>query len=171
MRDIKDGTSNTLAFSERCVANGTRDVKTSIARSLPNSIMDNPTPCLAQVVDGENTSNVATGWSGVRMFDGCPAFTGFTTVLPPNGPTCIRGTWDCEWGIFTPSSYHPGGVLVTLADGSSRFISETIDTGNVAAPSPCSPAAGDWSSCGMESNYGVWGALGSRNGGEAVSMP
>ena len=42
---------------------------------------------------------------------------------------------------------------------SVRFISETIDTGNLYA----APATQG------ESVYGVWGALGTKDGGEAVS--
>jgi hypothetical protein len=45
---------------------------------------------------------------------------------------------------------------VALADGSVRFISETIDTNNLALTHPGSGP----------SPYGVWGALGSKAGGE-----
>jgi prepilin-type processing-associated H-X9-DG protein len=48
---------------------------------------------------------------------------------------------------------HTGGAQVTLADGSVRFISNNIDCGNYGAGSPA--------------NFGVWGALGTINGGEA----
>jgi len=46
-----------------------------------------------------------------------------------------------------------------MADGSVTFISETIDTGNLAAPAPISGF----------SPYGIWGAMGSRNGAEPIS--
>ena len=42
------------------------------------------------------------------------------------------------------SSYHPGGCNMSLCDGSTRFVGETID---------------------LE----AWRALGSRNGGEVVT--
>ena len=60
---------------------------------------------------------------------------------------------------MSANSYHPGGVNVLRADGSVSFISETIDTGNLAAASVTNGA----------SPYGLWGALGSKNGGEVVS--
>ncbi len=170
IRDITDGTSNTIAGSERCIADYTRGVKTSVARNLGGQLDDNPYLCLAQVdANNENTSSVATGWSGTRWCDGIPTFTGMTTVLPPNGPTCIQASWDGEWGIFTPSSYHPGGVMVGMLDGSVRFISETIDAGDPTLPSPGSDTLGH-DTVGIPSPYGVWGALGSRKGGETVSQ-
>ena len=83
-------------------------------------------------------------------------FTGFATVLPPNSPSCVGDS--PGWGIFSASSRHPNGVNVLFADGSIHFISQTIDAGNsraaqvFAGPSP----------------YGVWGALGTINGGETI---
>ena len=47
-----------------------------------------------------------------------------------------------------------------MLDGSVRFISDTID---------CGDSYGHAVTCG-KSPYGVWGAMGSANGGETVSM-
>ena len=46
---------------------------------------------------------------------------GFTTVLPPNAPTCLTDNWGDSWGVFSASSYHPGGVNVLMGDGSVRI--------------------------------------------------
>ena len=67
-----------------------------------------------------------------------------------------------EWtshsdAVLPPTSHHPGGVNLVLADGSTRFISNDIDTGNLSVRQP---------NVG-ESRYGVWGALGSKAGKEA----
>ena len=35
--------------------------------------------------------------------------------------------------MLSPSSYHPGGVVGLLVDGSVRFIAETVNSGNPAA--------------------------------------
>ncbi len=53
---------------------------------------------------------------------------------------------------------------VALADGSVRFVSESIDTGNLAVVAPLATAGG-------LSPYGVWGAMGTRSGGESTSLP
>ena len=62
--------------------------------------------------------------------------TGFNTVLPPNAPICESSKGEWSDGLFPPQSRHPAGVLASLADGSVRFISENIDTGDLALPEP-----------------------------------
>jgi hypothetical protein len=49
-----------------------------------------------------------------------------------------------------------------MVDGSIHFVSENIDTGNQLADSLANPAG--------PSDYGVWGALGSKDGGETASI-
>ena len=88
--------------------------------------------------------------------------TGFTTILPPNsiGVTNYDGDWgNCH--IMPPDSMHPGGVNGLMCDGSCRFISETIDTGNLGATAVQTG----------KSPYGVWGAMGSKSGGEPITLP
>lgn len=164
LSDITDGTSNTLAVSEKAIGDGTsslRRIRGSVAKNIAN-LNTSPTACAAtRGTNDEYNSTVTTvfAYSGNRWCDGRLVHTGFTTVLPPNSPSCATDAVsdnEGSWGIFSPSSYHPGGVNGLLADGAVRFISETIDTGDLtkaqvsSGPSP----------------YGVWGALGSKDGGE-----
>jgi prepilin-type processing-associated H-X9-DG protein len=99
--------------------------------------------------------------AGVQWFDGYPAFTGFNTILPPNSPSCAQDNWGDTWGVFSASSFHPGGVNGLMGDGSVHFITNSINTGNLNSPEVTSGP----------SPYGVWGAMGSINGGETVVMP
>ncbi len=101
------------------------------------------------------------GEFGSNWNDGQPENIGFNTVIAPNGPSCGDDSDGNDmWNmVIPPSSRHPGGVNCLLADGSVRFISETIDTGNLATSQP---------NAGV-SRYGVWGSLGSKEGGETVS--
>jgi prepilin-type processing-associated H-X9-DG protein len=94
--------------------------------------------------------------------DAQPMYVAFNTVLPPNAPACADGgNWgDSNHLVIPPASRHPGGVNGSMSDGSVRFFSETIDAGNLSVFQPPYGA----------SNYGVWGALGSKAGGETVQL-
>lgn len=166
-RDITDGLSNTVAMGERIKAkNQANSIKLGAIYARndnSNTIIFSPVLCLAEVnnLGVYNTTGHDRGdrLGGVRAYDGAPAFTGCNTIIPPNGPSCKRGgnAHDRD-GIFTMTSHHTGGAQVLLGDGSVRFISDNIDSGDLtvravdAGPSP----------------YGVWGALGSVQGGEVL---
>ena len=87
----------------------------------------------------------------------------FNTVFPPNGPACTNNgnNGDQQDIIIPPNSRHPGGVMGSLADGSVRFFSDTIDCGNLAAYQ---------SVPGGPSMYGVWGSFGSVAGGDITQQ-
>jgi prepilin-type N-terminal cleavage/methylation domain-containing protein len=162
---ITDGTSNTLAFSEAAVYSAPMRVKgayvTLDVRTQP------PVVCMGAL--GPNGTLVGTqpashldmrgkSWACGLLID-----TGFNTILPPNGPNCSHNLAEGSEGPFPPSSYHPGGVVAAMVDGSVRFISETIDTGNQSAIEMTGKSG--------ESPYGIWGAMGTKAGGESKTLP
>ena len=161
-RDITDGLSNTIAFSERIKAkqNGNSIQTGAARRGTGGGYRNNPSVLLGMV---DETTGVYTGnigrWAGIRWTDGAPAFTGITTVLGPNKGVFSHSNWDGSDGVYEPNSHHQGGVHCLMGDGAVKFISENIDTGNKMAPEPF----------GGPSPYGVWGALGTKNGGEVAS--
>jgi len=172
--DIIDGASNTAAISERCIGRPyVRKMRGNVVfLSDVYDLLYNPMLCMSTAgpggeylptarVNGSDVNGGNVDWhSGHRYPDGRPFYGSFTTVLPPNAPTCtwINGDW--EWGIWTPTSYHPGGVNVGVGDGAVKFVSESIDCGRLDR----APVMGGLSP------YGVWGALGSLNGGEALGQ-
>ena len=178
IQDIKDGASNTIAMGERALGQaGTREAIADTAVNIAG-MPQNPKVCADTVQQGKylpavtlssTTWGGAPAWNGMNWADGNPSFVGMTTILPPNSPSCTVGAWDGDWGIFSASSRHEGGTFVLMGDGAVRFISESIDAGNPSNPSPDTTVApGTGSLPGGPSPYGVWGSLGTANGGEPV---
>ncbi|MEW4455920.1 DUF1559 domain-containing protein [Bremerella sp. JC817] len=150
-RDITDGLSNTMAMSETIIAPSSNQLGRAAGSSTNNALA-----CRAYLVGNEYptaTLHAQDRCHGNRWQDGRPGYCAVTTVLPPNSATCSS---QGGGGLYTASSRHPGGAMSVFADGSVRFIPETIDTGNLSA----TPVASG------QSPFGVWGALGSKDGGE-----
>jgi len=138
LADIRDGLSNTIAMTERSSGNLQRPQEVtnvtdnnSAGLQWGDTILNHYNGCM-------NTTVLAQGrlylpgtsiWGDSpsrRWADGRPYFSGATTIIQPNGPSCIVGG-DWDWGIFTPNSRHPGTVQCLMGDGSVRPIAETID--------------------------------------------
>lgn len=138
---IIDGASNTAAFSERLLSDGNNSVVSPVADvffspAAPTNQDDAINICAA--LDINNLANQ------FPFFTGAPWMSGHHTyqhVNIPNSRTC--GFFLVERANFPPSSRHVGGVNVTLADGSVRFVTENID-------------------------LALWRGLGSRDGGEVL---
>jgi type II secretory pathway pseudopilin PulG len=172
MTAFSDGTSNTIVFSERVTSSGQQNVIGAYAYGGTTGIDDNvgtncsPINCKSRISGKKYTGNVYTDHLGVRWGDG-RAFSPFSTILPPNSASCSNGApaYDNLRVFSTATSFHSGGVTVCLGDGSVRFVSETIDAGDLGTTSaPTYPRDSG------ESPFGVWGAYGSVNGGEAQSL-
>ena len=162
MSAITDGTSNTILMGERAFGSSNKRLTRGYFANNVGGLNTSPIGCINTASGGTYlpTQSVMQDRAvGVEWFDGFPAFTGFNTVLPPNSPSCASDNWGDTWGLFSASSFHPGGVNVLLGDASVRFISETINCGNLTV--------GEASQ--GQSPYGVWGALGSKDGGEPAS--
>jgi prepilin-type N-terminal cleavage/methylation domain-containing protein/prepilin-type processing-associated H-X9-DG protein len=174
LKSVRDGTSNTALFSERLlgipgdpiVHPGTPDGKRGIYRVDYGAALNSGSGALAlqalgvcksiPITANSGDPAVPTGGtylSGAHWSLAYPwhtsnsAYNHFNT---PNGNSCISTSeptpniWGGTMSMITATSDHPGGVNVCLADGSVKFVKDSI-----------SPA--------------VWWGIGTRNGGEVIS--
>ena len=177
---VRDGTGQTLMYSETCRPDGTLDVETGFVRNIdPIAILEDPVNnCELAVTlpndrDSYDTQNNRLFFGrGDRYGDGGVTFTGFNTILPPNSPSCHgqrdNGTdHDTDGnGVISAGSRHPGIVQAVMVDGSVQSISEGIDTTDYLTDgTPLPTNRGPHG----RSRFGVWGSLGSRAGGEIIS--
>ncbi len=170
--DVIDGTANTIAMAEICFSQARREIignlQTDATLNLAYPPTMNAAGCKATVDPNRPTfylnAPISGDGHGLAWSSSLFSFGGVNTVLPPNGPSC-RGNSQFT-GISTAGSYHKGGCHVLMGDGAVKFVSENIEAGNPANVS-VSDAYGN---AGIESPYGIWGAIGTRNGSENKNL-
>ena len=168
MAACADGTSNTAGISESASPPEgyfSREVKGGSwtdASVYPDDTHMLPDICFNNALEPGNRKTLKVGadtWRGNFFQDG-RCWNGFHTVLPPNAPSCVGPNSNSAGAIYTPNSYHTGGVNLGLMDGSVRFVSDTVSCGTISAGTPFTGA----------SPYGPWGALGTPSGGESTTI-
>jgi len=159
---IIDGTSQTLMLAEAVVGDGSSSVLGGVATK---SGITKPADCSGLAGSGSFTP-VASGdtTSGRRWGDGADISTAFFAVLPPNSVTCFGAASIVDAALPTASSRHGRGAIVAMCDGAVTFVDDTVDSGDPNATFNNSPYNYDWKG---NSQWGVWGSLGSIAGGEA----
>ncbi|HEX3448923.1 MAG TPA: DUF1559 domain-containing protein, partial [Isosphaeraceae bacterium] len=151
IQDATDGSSNTIIFAESLVgdsggtqassasnrnnsalgvtAAGTAEAYDASTLNYQTVILPAVQACAAAKLTGG--TSLATD-NGNRWAWGAVGMTLFNTVIPPNGAPFSDCRDDCpacspDDSLFSNvQSYHPGGANVLLADGSARFIKNSI---------------------------------------------
>jgi len=160
---VKDGSSNTIAYSEALVNDPGNEPflgkATGNAGSGANLNLDVKAVGMARLqadLDACNTKFASPGGvgggPGTRWSCGAMGYTMFNTVVPPNGGGKVK--WSaCRMGCCAQAQHadyvnatsgHPGGVNALFADGSVKFIKDSI-------------------------SMPTWWAIGTRAGREVVS--
>ncbi|MFN9412811.1 MAG: DUF1559 domain-containing protein [Pirellula sp.] len=160
--EISDGTSNTAMFSEVMRSTTLTGISnTSFFRLAGSASFTGP-----QLIDGRSATGCASAGSnqlnetGLKYFHFLVHNTTYSHTLPPNWnrrqsvPASQRYNCGNSLNLLTApgpqqhmaaSSYHTGGVNVCRADGSVGVVSDAVD-------------------------FVAWQALGSRAGGEVVTI-
>ncbi len=143
-RDLLDGSSNTVAFSESILGNGQTSMGATPA-DLRREVLElaggnNTTPAACS----SGRSGIWSGQRGAKWINGHYGDTLYNHFYLLNA-----AVWDCGNGFHNKAltaarSQHAGGVNVLLCDGSVRFVSNGVA-------------------------LDVWRALATRAGGEVVS--
>lgn len=164
---LTDGTSNTVAISERLiglagdpvVTVSSNDAKRVTFGPVPGVATDSGNAqaalefvqaCRSLPGTTSTEGTVNNGWIGGAVWAGSHGntlrFNAYTHFNSPNSLSCMAENYPPGQAIdaITASSNHPGGVNACMADGSVRFFKDTI-----AIP--------------------TWWALGTRAGGEVIS--
>jgi len=167
IESIRDGSSNTALFSERLVGfngnpvplnsqdakraifNATLGVKKSAGVPANMAFLAN---CKSLPGTTMSINQSANGFVWCASYPWHIAVNGYLHNGTPNtiscqSPTDDAGTWLTfvgPTGSAPPTSNHPGGVNMGFADGSVKFVKDTI-------------------------NLQTWWAIGTRSGGEVVS--
>jgi prepilin-type N-terminal cleavage/methylation domain-containing protein len=163
LKDITDGTSHTLLLGEMIIGDQSNRLPAGVGKNGSAPAWHQP-PLVCQGLvasGGQNYSAAVTSgyMPGVGWGFSDPPNSVFYTHLRPNAPRCAN---DHNWNAYMPSSsYHLGGVIVAMCDGSTAFVIDTIDNGDPAV------ASGNSEMLGGPTKRGVWGALSTINAAEA----
>ena len=188
IRDIQDGTSNTVFMAERDLGNPTnpRDALGRVyATGLDTSAAGNVDNCKATSIQGYYAAASFGQLPGECWASGLYYHSGVALVLPPNSASCVTAapafitTLSVSPGVgpvglISVSSRHTGGAHCLIGDGTVRFVNENINSQSAGYVGTSASVNYTYTVTGIAalnggSPFGVWGAIGTMGAGETVS--
>ncbi len=161
--DVMDGLSNTIAISEVRVNGKMLECMADVDLLIPSRYSERNLPVSTVALSSPPVEPEFFG-RGRRWADGAPIYTAFNTVLPPGDVSANhRNDSDLTYGNFSAGSWHASGVNCLFGDSAVRFITSSIDCGDLSKRAPDVFK-------GVESPYGVWGKFGTRSTGEVADL-
>lgn len=141
--EITDGLSNTAAFSEHPLGDFNNAAVSKYDTFRPGTYPNTPDEAIQQcrAVDTTNLAMQGVSDVGAPWLQSYHSTTQYFHVAPPNSRSCMFPPGRIATAA---SSYHTGGVVVAMCDGSVDFYSDAIE-------------------------LATWRAIGSRDGGEVIA--
>ncbi|TWU47647.1 hypothetical protein Poly51_54490 [Rubripirellula tenax] len=178
--EVTDGLANTICMGEIPTGLGDSDTRTQAGISGGNNHSGNNRldiracagwidPLRPQFWDPTVTSRSNPGETerGYKWASGRAWYSGGYTIFPPNSHACAgrneTTTVNAPFG-----SRHQGGCHVLMGDGAVKFITDSIESGASGAAGQHVISYGNTDDFGSASFFGLWGALGTRNGNEVI---
>jgi prepilin-type N-terminal cleavage/methylation domain-containing protein/prepilin-type processing-associated H-X9-DG protein len=157
VRDFIDGTVNTACMAEVVLGSDYSPISSFNQWNgvIPVTTTPNPGQSLAKtryelcataagIANPGNFTGVYMRRMGAEWSRADPRFCGYNHNSTPNGPRCNAASDELRFGVWGPSSYHPGGVNMLMCDGTVRFVSNNVD-------------------------FDLWQAISTRKGQEPIS--
>jgi prepilin-type N-terminal cleavage/methylation domain-containing protein/prepilin-type processing-associated H-X9-DG protein len=146
LTDLQDGTSNTVVFAEKIRGKGSPDPKADMKVMPHQTTLDGSYNTCRNL--NALTATPLTSKQGYSWVMGEMCCTTYNHVSSPNTTTCagtgFPGNMSNMAMVVPPTSYHTGGVNVSLGDGSVRFVNDGV-------------------------SLQAWRAMGTIRGGEVIS--
>jgi prepilin-type processing-associated H-X9-DG protein len=145
---VTDGASNTIAYAESTVGSTAARPKSRLIGlvgvplqlgangAVQYNAFNNPAGVKAGIATCSQTWNTLAKTPDLQRGDnwcqGAMCATMYNTIVPPNGESDewayrgFTGSGACS-NISNSDSYHPGGVNALMADGSVKFMKDTVN--------------------------------------------
>jgi prepilin-type processing-associated H-X9-DG protein len=127
--NITDGLSSTVIFSEFIKGRAGDLTRNGLDQVYNSGVAETPgTPPLVYMTACQKATTIVYNQKGIDwLLDDCGKGGCYSHIMTPNTKACFYGTGaNTDHTIVGASAYHPGGVNLTMMDGSVKFVKQTV---------------------------------------------